>query len=857
MSFGDSEAVFTQRAREIGLDEAAVKCLTDEGISTMALFAFSCNFSPGASDEKPFTDLIRKLLRRDPSTLELSCMRRLFNESYANVASDIKARTEATDDTPIRRLAPAERASRLKDQQQRLSGLSISGQYEPGDTLIDRCISIYDSDRLQYVEWAVSVSREHELLTGTKRDSSISFDSSGALKLSKQQKVDPCSTGSEIQVRHCLVRRALAFDQSNLIEFKLMEAWTEKLLQARLEEPSPGFARTTMRQLELADRKLFCVLAEKTRDGIKSTTKGRPLDAVFKESTECSEVQSLLQPRPLSVAADKNKETGPSGGEPPTKKPRREAPVKGKGKGGKTSAFVRIPHELLKLNCVAATPKNNRICSSNDDAIDVTTSEGEPEVTMHDATTKCTDNFLENFQHVKASAHVSGKQTPYVFLELCAGSASLSAEVKKLGVEVLAFDHESNRHETKCKVISLDLSLPHAFTRLTDLVNSCNVLGAHLGPPCGTCSKARGIPMADGSAGPQPLRDSTHLLGLPHLQHRDLQRVTAANALYEQLGKFVELLESKGIPWTIENPTNSFLWDLPYFSFAMAHGIKYDCHACAFGSSRKKLTSFLSNRHEFIGMCKFCDDVAPHEHEGWGYDHVNKVFNTAKEAEYPHAMCKQYAQILAQMMDVTLIPTAQPRMSPQLQPRGRKVPQIIPEFLEVASRLLPEIPALDNKHTLLQPCGPIPAGSKLLRSEADKGSLRTLSMRAVQERSTVVMLVQEIEAIGYQALAQHAIEFLEALKTNLNEARDKRITPKSKPFKGEQEGKESTGAEESKESKESKKQHGRARRGVERKQEETKKSKARNKESKESRDSIVSSPSACAYHSFAIFLKLT
>ena len=134
MSFGDSEAIFSQRAREIGLADEAVKSLTDEGIRTMALFAFSCNFSPGASDERPFTDLIKKLLRRDPSTLELSCMRRLFNESYANVASDIKARTETTDETPVRRLAPAERASHLKDQQQRLAGLSITGQYGPGDT---------------------------------------------------------------------------------------------------------------------------------------------------------------------------------------------------------------------------------------------------------------------------------------------------------------------------------------------------------------------------------------------------------------------------------------------------------------------------------------------------------------------------------------------------------------------------------------------------------------------------------------------------------------------------------------------------------------------------------------------------
>ena len=363
MSFGDSEAVFAQRAREIGLDDGAVKALTDEGIRTMALFAFSCNFAPGAADERPFTDLIKKLLHRDPSTLELSCMRRLFNESYANIASDIKVRSEATDDTPVRRLAPAERASRLKDQQQRLGGLSITGQYEPGDTLVDKCISIYDSDRLQYVEWSASVSREHELLSGTKKDASLTFDSSGSLKLSKLQKTEPCSTGTEIQVRYCLVRRALAFDQANLIEFKLLEAWSEKLMQSRLEDPAPGYARITMKQLELADRKLFCVLAEKTREGIKTTIKGRPLDLVFKECSESSEVLALLQPRQGTVSAEKVKEVRGNSAEPPTKRIKRETGKKGKGKGN-SSALVRIPHDLLKLNCVAATPKNNRICFS-------------------------------------------------------------------------------------------------------------------------------------------------------------------------------------------------------------------------------------------------------------------------------------------------------------------------------------------------------------------------------------------------------------------------------------------------------------------------------------------------------------
>ena len=132
--------------------------------------------------------------------------------------------------------------------------------------------------------------------------------------------------------------------------------------------------------------------------------------------------------------------------------------------------------------------------------------EGEPEVTMHDDTTSFVSVAPQSEFSDVSQLHMDNKaERPYVFLELCAGSASLSAAVRSLGVEVMAFDHESNRHETKCKVISLDLSLPHAYDRLTELVNTCSILGVHMGPPCGTCSKARGIPMADGTAGPQPL----------------------------------------------------------------------------------------------------------------------------------------------------------------------------------------------------------------------------------------------------------------------------------------------------------------------------------------------------------------
>ena len=364
MSYGDSKAVFAQRCKEIGLDDAVTSKIISHGLDTMSKFAFASNFQPGATDETPLVNLTKDFLGKSPTTVEMSCIRRLFSESYANVASDIKSRVEASDDTPARRLAPAERAERLKQQQRRLIGVNISGPYEAGDALVDRCISIYESDRIQYIPWDVCTSREHEILHGSKKDQSLTFDTSGALKLQRQTKVEPCSTASEIQVRYCLTRRALALEQANVVGFAKMEAWSEKMMQTRLEDPPPNHVRTTMKQLEMADRKLFVLISERTREGIKPSPAGRPVDAVIKDCMESSEVLTLLQPRPGS-SSSRPAET-PSSGEPPSKR------FKGSGKGNKgkgsgklgKDSFIRIPHELLALNAVPATPKGHRLCFS-------------------------------------------------------------------------------------------------------------------------------------------------------------------------------------------------------------------------------------------------------------------------------------------------------------------------------------------------------------------------------------------------------------------------------------------------------------------------------------------------------------
>ena len=176
MSFADSKPVFQSRAAEIGLSADDVQKLTAAGMTSMALFAFSCNYAPGNSDDKPFMDMIVRVLGADPSMQQTSCMRRLFAEAFSTVAAEIKNQTEASDDMPIKRLAAADRAQRLADQQARLTGLRLRGNLEPADGLVDKAVAVYESDRLQYLPWSECSSREHELTTaGRKRTTRLAL----------------------------------------------------------------------------------------------------------------------------------------------------------------------------------------------------------------------------------------------------------------------------------------------------------------------------------------------------------------------------------------------------------------------------------------------------------------------------------------------------------------------------------------------------------------------------------------------------------------------------------------------------------------------------------------------------------
>ena len=342
--------------------------------------------------------------------------------------------------------------------------------------------------------------------------------------------------------------------------------------------------------------------------------------------------------------------------------------------------------------------------------------------------------------------NLHGGSDGFIFIEACAGCGILSSVAKEQGFLVVPLDCPRNQHKTKVKIVTIDLTAPHADYLLRRLVQDYNVIAVHFGLPCGTCSKARGIPMADGSPGPQPLRDFSFLHGLPDLSDQDRLKVEAANALYKWADSFIQLLDKLGIAWTVENPGNSWLWELPEMAFALSRGAFVHLHPCAYGGTRKKNTAFLASEAEFAILERFCD--GSHPHEGWGYDHKLGVFNTSKEAEYPRGLCLQYVRVLHQLLEKKGYKMSCNKLDAKIKPLqqrgGRSLPQVISEFERVQTINLQMVPMTDNKSCIVSAIGNIPKGSKLLRTEATKGGKILCVFGVFRDMSEFVKLSRQL-----------------------------------------------------------------------------------------------------------------
>ena len=357
-NYSESKSVLQSRLIAVGFAESDVTAILGE-VGNLRRLAFISSFTPGQADEAPLMQVLSELLQRDPSISDKANWRAVFNEAYAIVTAEMKQRIEKVDAEPsVRPLSQPERAERYERQVKKLTGVSLRGPLEPADALVDAAVASYEANELKYIPWEKCVSKEDELRGEKKKDIKFTVEeASGKLRVEHKSPDLVADTSSEIMVQQALTRRALAMDQANLIDFVVMDQWTQRLMKARLQAPAESFAKPTWKQLESADRQLFTELREKTRSGVQTTPSGRPLDSLLPDAMFMHEVTCLLQPFPVPAA--------PKDAPPRSELPRvdRASPY-GKGRNGKgktkTRFVTRLPPGLE--GCRAYTNRGDPIC---------------------------------------------------------------------------------------------------------------------------------------------------------------------------------------------------------------------------------------------------------------------------------------------------------------------------------------------------------------------------------------------------------------------------------------------------------------------------------------------------------------
>ena len=118
----------------------------------------------------------------------------------------------------------------------------------------------------------------------------------------------------------------------------------------------------------------------------------------------------------------------------------------------------------------------------------------------------------------------------------------------------------------------------------------------------------------------------------------DAIKVEKGNLISDFCAEIALYCIASGKLFSIPNPTNSIIWEMPLMQRVIQDPStnKIDFHACMWGSSRNKKTSFLTNSTELESLRKTCTHQK-WEHQSWEvkWGQNRWKFATEDECEYP------------------------------------------------------------------------------------------------------------------------------------------------------------------------------------------------------------------------------
>ena len=269
MAIIDSEASFASRALSFGIKQTDIDLLRDQKYCSFGAFTFIATYQPNSADDSALKASLNNVLGSEPTSSAMGKWRRLHFESHALTVADARSRVEGSSDDPPKKLPAPERAARYEQQKTRLTGLIWTSALEPSHALVDRIQQQFEENQGSYVQLELCTSRLQEL-SGVKKDKEIAaaIEPNHLLKITTKEPDVKASLVSDLALRQAFRRRALAYDQCNLIAYEALEVWSEKLFAAMEQIPPPGYAQVSRFQIIAADKEMFIKVIERCRAGI-------------------------------------------------------------------------------------------------------------------------------------------------------------------------------------------------------------------------------------------------------------------------------------------------------------------------------------------------------------------------------------------------------------------------------------------------------------------------------------------------------------------------------------------------------------------------------------------------------------
>ncbi|CAE7236604.1 unnamed protein product, partial [Symbiodinium microadriaticum] len=210
MSSLDSRAAFKARALELNLPEDLITKLAAINVDTFGALAFIGPLQAGTTDEGPLISTLKRALGSAPDDGVLSI-----------ALAEMRGKVKRTDASEPQRMPLAERTQRIAALQKRLVGIRWTVDIEPSHKLQDSVAQMVTDQSLVWIPWDRLTSRSLEI-TAEKLDPSVSFDSSGNLKLIKRSADPSCNTTGEYAVKLALQRRSLAFELGRICRYETL-----------------------------------------------------------------------------------------------------------------------------------------------------------------------------------------------------------------------------------------------------------------------------------------------------------------------------------------------------------------------------------------------------------------------------------------------------------------------------------------------------------------------------------------------------------------------------------------------------------------------------------------------------------